>query len=158
MRKKKVIIFEGEQDFVAPKNTVYDSKTGKTYVVPEEMNVIAPTEDEQPTGGGGTVTDQDPLIPPRDVGTPAPTPPAVEVTTSSTTTTTTKAPTTTVNVGTLPITTMGTPLGQAIPRGGGGGSPEGGKAKKSLLKQYWWVLLIVAGGVGYYIYTKRKNK
>ena len=42
MKKEKVIIFEGEQNFVVPKNRVRDKKTGISYYVPDEMNVTAP--------------------------------------------------------------------------------------------------------------------
>ena len=42
MKKEKVIIFEGEQNFVIPKNRVRDKKTGISYYVPDEMNVTAP--------------------------------------------------------------------------------------------------------------------
>lgn len=162
MKKKKVIIFEGEEDFVLPKNTIYDGKTGKTYVVAEEMNVIAPTKEDQPQNGGtsgGSVTDQDPLIPPRDIGGKSPVPPEPEITTTTTTTTTTQAPTTQVNIGTtLPL---GTALVSAptLGGGGGGGGRGGGEAapKKTLFQRYWWVLLVIGGGVGLYFLTRKKK-
>jgi len=40
MKKEKVIIFEGEQNFVIPKNRVRDKKTGVSYYVPDDMNVV----------------------------------------------------------------------------------------------------------------------
>jgi len=55
MKKEKVIIFEGEQNFVIPKNRVRDKKTGISYYVPDEMNVTAPV---------GTPMDE-PIEPPR---------------------------------------------------------------------------------------------
>jgi hypothetical protein len=55
MKKEKVIIFEGEQNFVIPKNRVRDKKTGISYYVPDEMNVTAPV---------GTRM-EDPIEPPR---------------------------------------------------------------------------------------------
>jgi hypothetical protein len=42
MTKEKVIIFEGEHNFVTPKNRVRNKKTGISYYVPDEMNVTAP--------------------------------------------------------------------------------------------------------------------
>lgn len=55
MKKEKVIIFEGEQNFVVPKNRVRDKKTGISYYVPDEMNVTAPI---------GTLMEE-PIEPPR---------------------------------------------------------------------------------------------
>lgn len=40
MKKEKVIIFEGEQNFVIPKNRVRNKKTGVSYYVPDDMNVV----------------------------------------------------------------------------------------------------------------------
>jgi hypothetical protein len=40
MKKEKVIIFEGEHNFVIPKNRVRDKKTGISYYVPDNMNVV----------------------------------------------------------------------------------------------------------------------
>ena len=44
MTKERVIIFEGEDEFILPKNRVRNKKTGISYYVPDEMNVTAPTK------------------------------------------------------------------------------------------------------------------
>ena len=71
MKKEKVIIFEGEHNFVIPKNRVRDKKTGVSYYVPDEMNVTAPvgvgvldapieppTQPDDPIGSPKTTTTQ----------------------------------------------------------------------------------------------------
>lgn len=40
MKKEEVIIFEGEHNFVLPKNRVRNKKTGVSYYVPDDVNVV----------------------------------------------------------------------------------------------------------------------
>jgi hypothetical protein len=71
MTKERVIIFEGEDEFILPKNRVRNKKTGISYYVPDEMNVIAPV------GGGGE------LPPPIE---PPPQPDNIDISPKTTTT------------------------------------------------------------------------
>jgi hypothetical protein len=61
MTKEKVIIFEGEHNFVLPKNRVRNKKTGMSYYIPDEMNVTAPTK------GDGLGTPIEPPPQPDDI-------------------------------------------------------------------------------------------
>lgn len=174
MKKEKVIIFEGEHNFVTPKNTVYDKKTGMTHVIPEYANLVQPPNEtvapancfqidpvtgvQVPTDcsglGGGT-----PVAPvgggTADITTTTTLPPAD--TTTPTTTTTLPAINIPINLGTAP-TSIGTLVSGGGARGGGGGSAESGAAKKkTFLQKYWWLLLLVAAGGGYWYYKKGKK-
>lgn len=172
MKREQVIIFEGEHMFVAPKNTVYDKKTGMTHVVPEFENLL-PAPQDGSVGTGIT----DPTIPPAPVegpllpvGTPigtGPTPPigggaptpVADITTSTTTTTTTAATINIpINLGTAPLVTPATTGTFSGGGGGGGGSKSTatGATQKTFLQKYWWLLLLAAAG-GYYLYKKRKK-
>jgi len=85
MKKEEVIIFEGEHNFVVPKNRVRNKKTGVSYYVPEEMNVTAPVgvgvleppieppkQPDEPIGSPKTITTQQ-----EDATTPTPVPTGV---------------------------------------------------------------------------------
>lgn len=167
MTKEKVIIFEGEHMFVAPKNYVVNKKTGMAHKVSDEMNVVAPIDEggldkpieppkqpDEPTGyqaqqypttqvtapsGGGSIG----TLPSIQLGEPIKTAPTPEVVPPAPT----KA-----NIPLLPISFGAAP---SMGGGGGGGSKEATPKKKSLLAQYWWVLLVI--GVGGYIYYKKKK-
>ena len=162
MAKEQVIIFEGEHNFVAPKNHVTDKATGMTHHVPDEVNLIpTPTSATQPTSlpqlGGATrpvadaasstnITTNQPIIVtnPNISKTIAPPPPAnIPTTTSTLTTTTTK-----------PISFGSAPVGG----GGGGGKKEEAAAKpKTFIQKYWWAMAIAVVGIGGYIYFKKKK-
>lgn len=153
MKREKVIIFEGEHMFVAPKNTVYDKKTGMTHTIPEFANLVDPkTAESLPiltTGGIAGDTDTrtqdtntqtnlvssgtaryagtDTTVSPIGGGGAVRTPIVeMETTTSSTTSTTTAAPKIeqTLNV---PLN-LGLPLQSQMARSGGGGGGGGGSA------------------------------
>jgi hypothetical protein len=158
--------------FVAPKNTVYDKKTGMTHVIPEYANLVQPPNEtvspsncfeidpltgiQRPTDCGGLGNN------PSSVGgaavdiTTSTTLPPVDTTTPSTTTT--LAPINIpINLGTAP-----TAIGSLVAGGGGGrgggGASEGTAAKpKTFLQKYWWLLLLAAAGGGYLYYKKRKK-
>jgi hypothetical protein len=175
MKKEKVIIFEGEHMFVAPKNTVYDKKTGMTHVIPEYANLVQPPNEtvspsncfqidpvtgvQVPTdcgGLGGGVTPPVSTIGGAAVDiTTTTTAPPVDTTTPSTTTTI--APISIpINLGTAP-TAIGSLVAGGGRGGGGGGASDGTAAKpKTFLQKYWWLLLVAAAG-GYIYYKKRKK-
>lgn len=169
MKKEKVIIFEGEHMFVAPKNTVYDKKTGMTHVIPEYANLVQPPNEtvaptncfqidpvtgvQVPTDCGGLGNNPTPVgANTMDITTTTTAPP-VDTTTPSTTTT--LAPISIpINLGTAP-----TAIGSLVAGGGGGrgGASDGTAAKpKTFLQKYWWLLLVAAAG-GYIYYKKRKK-
>lgn len=181
MKKEKVIIFEGEHEFVAPKSRVRDRKTGISYNVKDYVNLVSsdmapidkPTEDQPPqldvSQGSGPVR-----------------PESSSTTTSTTSDTTTARPpimddkkitlpepdvqlgsprktiieegpiTTNVKVD-LPIavpSNLGKAPAPIMGGGGGGGSKEGAAKQKTFLQKYWW---LIALGVGGYIYYKKKK-
>lgn len=168
MAKEKVIIFEGEHNFVSPKNYIVDEKTGVKSIVPSEMNLVEPIR--------GT---QDEVIePPKEPDAPA----------TPTAPTTTNVPTGSGTGGglVLPVTlgdptqlvqppqepdapkkilTPDMPINFGVapstvrPSGGGGGGGGGAKEQqakpKTFLQKYWWILVVV--GIGGVIYYRRKK-
>ena len=159
MAKEKVIIFEGEHNFVAPKNHVTNKATGMTHYIPDEVNLIpSPNSATQPNSlphlGGATRhvaqtasstnrTTNTPIVVtnPNISKTIAP-PPPENITTSTLTTTTTK-----------PISFGAAPVGG----GGGGGKKEEAAPQKTFLQKYWWAIAIAVVGIGGYIYYKKKK-
>jgi hypothetical protein len=184
MKKEKVIIFEGEHEFVAPKSRVRDRKTGVSYNVQDYMNVVSsdmapidkPTEDQppqldvsqgsgpirpEPSGGGTTSTtvETTTLRPPTENGkTKLPEADVQLGSPSKKAAIEELAPVTTNLKVDLPIS-VPTNLGKApapiMGGGGGGGSKDQAAAKKTFLQNYWW--LIVALGIGGYMYYKKKK-
>jgi hypothetical protein len=162
MAKEKVIIFEGEHNFVAPKNHVTNKATGMTHYVPDEVNLIpsptSATQPSSPTLGGAitrpvvdaasstNITTNTPIVVtnPNISKTIAPPPPATIPTTTSTLTTTT----------TKPISFGSAPVGGG---GGGGGKKEEAAPQKTFLQKYWWAIAIAVVGIGGYIYYKKKK-
>lgn len=156
MKKEKVIIFEGEQNFVIPKNRVRDKKTGISYYVPDEMNVTAPIgtpmeepiepprQPDEPIGSPKTTTTQQ-----EDASKPSPVP--TDTTLASrgtlaqndaislgdrssvmsdeeiTTTSTTTSTTTEIPKTTIPILPIDTILASRLGGGVGGGGGGGSK-------------------------------
>jgi len=181
MKKEKVIIFEGEHEFVAPKTRVRDRKTGISYNVKDYVNLVSsdtapidkPTEDQPPqldvSQGSGSVrpepsstttstTSDTTTRPPIQNGKKNLPTPDIQLGSPSKKTVLEQAP---IQVSTkidLPVIAPSN-LGKApvpIMGGGGvGGSKEQAKAQPSFLQKYWWLLLIA--GVGGYMYYKRKK-
>lgn len=187
MKKEKVIIFEGEHNFVAPKSRVRDKKTGISYKVEDYLNVVAssdvapidkPIEDvppaldvsqgsgdprPMPTGGGGTTTsttsDTTTERPPimDDKKTTLPEP-DVQLGSPRKTVIEEAPVTTNVRVD-LPIA-VPTNLGKApAPIMGGGGGGGGSKEAAAPKKSLLqqYWWILLVLGVGGYMYYKRKK-
>lgn len=164
MTKEKVIIFEGEHLFVAPKNYVVNKKTGMANKVSSEMNVVAPIDEpvldkpieapKQPDEPTGYQAQQAPAQTIKTVGGGV-TAPAIQLGDPTKLVAPPEEvappPTTKAIIPLLPISFGAAPM----MGGGGGGKQEAAPKKKSLLAQYWWVLLVI--GVGGYIYYKKKK-
>jgi hypothetical protein len=174
MTKEKVIIFEGEHLFVAPKNYVVNKKTGMAHKVsvPENVNLVdddarSQRQTEQAQQDRLAIvqaTEADPLVPTQkltepigggSIGSPSniqmgdPTklvPAPEEVLPPAPATAKAAIPLLPISFGAAPMMGGG---------GGGGGKQEAAPKKKSVLAQYWWVLLVI--GVGGYIYYKKKK-
>lgn len=170
MAKEKVIIFEGEDKFVAPRTHTFDTAKGEaTYVGGNgkaETDVITPSSVMPIFGesdycnrlqayissrGENTATPEQVMLAYQNFQTNC-------LSTSTTTETTTLVSTdtttsTTTNTTTIPIVIVGVPLGMGVaPRiGGGGGGDTPVVAPK---KSYWWLLLVAAGA--YLIFSKKK--
>lgn len=96
MKKEKVIIFEGEHDFVLPKSRIRDKKTGISYNVEDFKNLVnigeAPT-DSSPENPVPTSIEPAPNVPVYALPTPISGGGGGGTTTSTTIETTTIAPT-----------------------------------------------------------------
>jgi hypothetical protein len=188
MTKEKVIIFEGEHNFVTPKNRVRNKKTGMSHYVPSEMNVIAPV--------GVGVLDapiEPPIQPDEPMGSPKTTTTlqdAAKIITSQPADVTlapkntllvndanvtlggartllpsdeqmqeTKTTTTTTPIIPLMQIDLGvSPSAMRSGGGGGGGAKEEAAKKKTFLQKYWWIFLIAAVGGGAAYYKYKKKK
>ena len=167
--KEQVIVFEGEQKFIAPKVTITDEDTGKTEYVgsdgqpPAQPSAMVMPQAGEPdfcnrlylyiqSNGNGQATGEQVLAAHQDFQNYCNKPK------EETTTTTTKAPLptysqeTTTTKAPMPTTpaSIVSPVNFGMPLGGGGGEEE--PVKK---KNYWWILLVL--GAAYYILTKTRN-
>lgn len=171
MKKERVIIFEGEHQFVAPKNRVRNKKTGVSYHVESEVNLV---DDAAPSYRQTAQAQQDrlALVQPTQADPIVATSKLVGAGTGviidpgpaqggnineSTTTTSSTTSTTTIAV----VIKLEEPLGLGkaplLGGGGGGGRKEEGAAKKvTTLQKYWWLIPVVAIG-GYFTYKKLKK-
>jgi hypothetical protein len=173
MKKEKVIIFEGEQNFVIPKNRVRDKKTGVSYYVPNDVNadgkdksIIVPKDEEvvDPGGGGGggePVAPIEPIMPKEPDAPIEPDDPTKRFPTAGEEVVTPSTPLA-ITTPVLPLLPIDMGVAPSKMVGGGGGGGGGSKqpseaTKKTFLQKYWWLLLLVAAGGGYYYY-KKKNK
>ncbi len=188
MTKEKVIIFEGEHNFVVPKNRVRNKKTGMSYYVPDEMNVIAPV------GVGVLDAPIEPPAQPDDViispkTTTTQEEDAKKVTTvpegvtlvskktleknddinlgdsrkivsdeELTTTSTTTSTTTVKPILVIPIDLGVNPSSRIGGGVGGGSSAKEEAAKKKTLLQKYWWILAIAAVGGGYYLYKNKKK
>lgn len=174
MSKEQVIVFDGEQNFIAPKTRVANKFKGKSVHVPEDVNLVddaAPSARQtaqaqqdrlalvQPTQADPTVSTQQltnaykaVVVNPADVVTlgGAQNTVVTETTTSSTTSTTTAAP------KKIDVTLLTPPnLGLApIGGGGGGGGQEEAPPPVEEKTNYLWILL----GIGALVYFFSKKK
>jgi len=172
MAKEKVIIFEGEHKFVAPRTHTFDTAKGEaTYV---GGNGAADTGVQTPSSvmpifgeadycnrlqayinsrGENTASPEQVMIAYQNFQTNC-------LSTSTTTETTTLVSTetttsTTTNTTTIPIVIVGVPSGMGVaPRIGGGGGGGGDTPVVAPKKSYWWLLLVAAGA--YLIFSKKK--
>jgi hypothetical protein len=172
MAKEKVIIFEGEHKFVAPRTHTFDTAKGEaTYV---GGNGAADTGVQTPSSvmpifgevdycnrlqayissrGENTASPEQVMIAYQNFQTNC-------LSTSTTTETTTLVSTdtttsTTTNTTTIPIVIVGVPSGMGVaPRIGGGGGGGGDTPVVAPKKSYWWLLLVAAGA--YLLFSKKK--
>ena len=172
MAKEKVIIFEGEDKFVAPRTHTFDTAKGEaTYV---GGNGAADTGVQTPSSvmpifgevdycnrlqayinsrGENTATPEQVMIAYQNFQTNC-------LSTSTTTETTTLLSTdtttsTTTNTTTLPVVVVPVPLGMGVALGVGGGGGGGGDTPVvAPKKNYWWLLLVAAGA--YLVFSKKK--
>ena len=172
MAKEKVIIFEGEDKFVAPRTHTFDTAKGEaTYVGGNgkaETDVITPSSVMPIFGesdycnrlqayissrGENTATPEQVMLAYQNFQTNC-------LSTSTTTETTTLVSTdtttsTTTNTTTIPIVIVGVPSGMGVaPRIGGGGGGGGDTPVVAPKKSYWWLLLVAAGA--YLLFSKKK--
>jgi hypothetical protein len=183
-RKEKVIIFEGEDKFIKPRNYSYDIGTGKAEFVGLEGDPSTPNDTTRDNLGGGTgsrmqlpqlgsptfCTDLATFISTNGGGaaTPNETMAAYDMfqrycnrpedsTTSTTTSTTTAAPKpdTNVVVPAIPVIPILPATNLGIrPMGGGGGGGSEDAAPVEKKKSYWWLLLVA---LGIYLVAKKKK-
>ena len=173
MAKEKVIIFEGEDKFVAPRTHTFDTAKGEaTYVGGNgaaDTGVVTPSSVMPIFGeadycnrmqsyinsrGENTATPEQVMIAYQNfqtncLSTSTTTETTTLVSTDTTTSTTTN---TTTQVVILPPPPVPIGFGIAPPRvGGGGGGDTPVVAPK---KSYWWLLLVAAGA--YLVFSKKK--
>ena len=170
MAKEKVIIFEGEDKFVAPRTHTFDTAKGEaTYVGGNgaaDTGVITPSSVMPIFGeadycnrlqayinsrGENTATPEQVMLAYQNFQTNC-------LSTSTTTETTTLLSTdtttsTTTNTTTLPVVVVPVPLGMGVALGGGGGG-GGDTPVVAPKKNYWWLLLVAAGA--YLVFSKKK--
>ena len=150
--KEKVVVFQGEDKFIKPRNRSYNVDKNYSNLVGDGNPPIDTglgreyTTQYQGGGGGGVGSGQSTLQPDYQLPTttiqPAPT-------------TIQPAPTTIVPFVPLPFIT---PTGFGVaPMGGSGGGGGGEDDKAKDKKNYWWILVLVALGVGAYVYNKKKK-
>jgi hypothetical protein len=177
MAKEKVIIFEGEHKFVAPRTHTFDTAKGEaTYVGGNgkaETDVVTPSSVMPIFGESDYCNRLQAYISSRGENTASPEQVMIAyqnfqtncLSTSTTTETTTLVSTetttsTTTNTTTLavilppppPIVPLG--FGIAPPRGGGGGGGGSDTPVVAPKKSYWWLLLVAAGA--YLLFSKKK--
>lgn len=182
-KKEKVIIFEGEDKFVKPRNHSYDINTGKAEFVNQDGSPTNPNDTTKDTISGGSGMPLPTLDSPNfcanlatyistnggGSATPEQTMAAYDMfqrycnkpedttTTSTTTSTTTAAPKpdTNVVVPAVPVIPVlpATNLG-IRPIGGGGGGGSEDAAPVEKKKSYWWLLLVA---LGIYLVAKKKK-
>jgi hypothetical protein len=174
MAKEKVIIFEGEDKFVAPRTHTFDTAKGEaTYV---GGNGAADTGVQTPSSvmpifgevdycnrlqayinsrGENTATPEQVMIAYQNfqtncLSTSTTTETTTLVSTDTTTSTTTN---TTTQAVILPPPPLPLGFGIAPPRGGGGGGSSDTPVVAPK-KSYWWLLLVAAGA--YLLLSKKK--
>jgi hypothetical protein len=174
MSKEQVIVFDGEQNFIAPKTRVSNKIKGRSIHVPENVNLVdddarsprqtAQAQQErlaivQPTQADPVVSTQQltdaykaVVVNPADVVTLGGAQKTVinEITTSTTSSTTTAAP------KKIDVTLLTPPnLGLApIGGGGGGGGQEEVAPPEEKKTNYLWILLAI-GAIAYF-FSKKK--
>jgi hypothetical protein len=183
-RKEKVIVFEGEDKFVKPRQYSYDVNTGKAEFVGLEGDPSNKNDTTKDTidGGGKSPMPLPTLDSPNfcanlstyistnggGTATPELTMAAYDMfqrycnrpedsTTSTTTSTTTAAPKpdTNVVVPAVPVIPIFPSTNLGIrPMGGGGGGGSEDAAPEKKKKSYWWLLLVA---LGIYLVAKKKK-
>ncbi len=171
MAKEKVIIFEGEDKFVAPRTHTFDTAKGEaTYVGGNgaaDTGVVTPSSVMPIFGeadycnrlqayinsrGENTATPEQVMLAYQNFQTNC-------LSTSTTTETTTLVSdiitSSTTSTTTLPVVVVPVPLGMGVALGVGGGGGGGGDTPVvAPKKNYWWLLLVAAGA--YLVFSKKK--
>lgn len=174
MAKERVVIFEGEDMFIKPRNTIYDVNSGEANFISDEPPSdigVKPIDKigDTPSDGDVRRTPPDLSIPPNDpeppvdqpidkpvdtpidAKVPVDEPPPIKVKDDFVP----QEPKLPPIITTFPIVPLGTNGLGVAPSGRGGGGAGGDKAEKK--KSFNWLWIILIGGTALYLLTRKKN-